>query len=681
MPRLRRLLPLLLIGCAGAPPAEAEPRAAAPAAAVEEEPPPPPEEPPPPPDGPIPCFADGARVGGVDREDAAARDLTVVDLGAGWTPAVFREHPELGPAGRQPYRETFLRLANQDRGRRRGRPAEGHLELYGIFPTLHLHAARLGDEARHACHRAVDDRALEDLDEGLRPGARVGRQRREAAAVRNLRRRLEQARERLGLETVDALEGHRRFGRHLTRLRQLEPRVDAIRAVQAHLDCEGLLPARARDGVLDAWTGRGLRAWQRMHMIIAIGGRLDAATRRSLLLDSEELDLLALLRTLRERVVAATGLIEDGTAAGVFGEVAGRRIDIDDEFRWVERLRPLPGGARDRVAEATDAAARALGWTDPAGARAWLEAHAAERREEHLVALPLPAAPAYHGPHMDLRVEIDRGDVWYGFPYTDDGRRRGYPVRRRPLLTIFARHEGRDVPLLRWNTTIGGWQPEVTPEGEVGLRYKNSDVGPRVWRDVVASPAWLPPPSTPPRELLRRRRDGTWRANQTVTGPGYASAYGLAMVIHHIPHADPERFGDNGIRSHGSASYRSILRGYSHGCHRLFNHLAVRMTSFLLAHRRHAARGRLEANFRRSLTPEPDEDDPEALAPDPVSLRIDTRGFLFQLDPPVPVEVLRGRVRPGPGRPLQGFYPLPEDLRAEAEAARAAEGEAGAGSP
>jgi hypothetical protein len=108
-------------------------------------------------------------------------------------------------------------------------------------------------------------------------------------------------------------------------------------------------------------------------------------------------------------------------------------------------------------------------------------------------------------------------------------------------------------------------------------------------------------------------------------------------------------------------SYRSILRGYSHGCHRLFNHLAVRMTGFLLRSRHHEVRGQIPASLRRELHPEeaPDET---------VMLELTERGFLFELSPPVPVEVLRGHVRGRPTRALPGFFPLPEQLQEQARA-------------
>ena len=50
-------------------------------------------------------------------------------------------------------------------------------------------------------------------------------------------------------------------------------------------------------------------------------------TRAVLLGDSREHDFRLLLRVLRERIVDATGLLEDGSAVGVQGQVQGRVLD------------------------------------------------------------------------------------------------------------------------------------------------------------------------------------------------------------------------------------------------------------------------------------------------------------------------------------------------------------------
>jgi len=273
--------------------------------------------------GDIPSFAEGSQRGMVDRPLAAERGLTLVELGESWTPRVFRDDPDLGAAGRQPYRRRFVRLANQDTRRARWRPEDRYLELYGIFPTLDVLRRELADEERHRCHDAVDEAPIEALERTMRPRALHRRRARRASWIE---RRLERVAQRRRLSSIDELADDRRFGRQLERLREMQEKMAAIVAVQEHLRCEGLLNERAEDGALDAWTGRALRAWQRKHMIVSRGGRLDEATRQSLTMDSRELDFLSLLRALRERVVSATGLLEDGSASNSWGTVVGRRL-------------------------------------------------------------------------------------------------------------------------------------------------------------------------------------------------------------------------------------------------------------------------------------------------------------------------------------------------------------------
>jgi hypothetical protein len=173
-----------------------------------------------------------------------------------------------------------------------------------------------------------------------------------------------------------------------------------------------------------------------------------------------------------------------------------------------------------------------------------------------------------------------------------------------------------------------------------------------VWRKVVATPAWLPPESTPDEDLIRR--EGKERVLHTdVVGPGFASAYGLVMMPLEIEWKPPEgepSYVDKGIRVHGSVGYRSILKGYSHGCHRLFNHLAIRLSSFLIDHREHVTEGRLAVAYERKVQLEEREE----------TLRLDQRGFGYELVPPVPVQVLKGRIKGQPKRAIQTPMPLPE---------------------
>jgi len=70
---------------------------------------------------------------------------------------------------------------------------------------------------------------------------------------------------------------------------------------------------------------------------------------------------------------------------------------------------------------------KALGLETPESTLAWLDSLGdvtakSSRRSRG------PMVPEYQSPNMDLSVVIDRGDVWYEFPYDDQGKER--PNRR-----------------------------------------------------------------------------------------------------------------------------------------------------------------------------------------------------------------------------------------------------------
>src|SRR5262249_27393498 len=178
-------------------------------------------------------------------------------------------------------------------------------------------------------------------------------------------------------------------------------------------------------------------------------------------------------------------------------------------------------------------------------------------------------------------AEIDRGDIWYD---DEPPPFRRIPVHR-PALILYVDDNGTKRPLIRWPTTIGGWADQRMADGDLVQRWKESDVGPRVWRDLYAGPTWLPPPSTPDRDLVKNLYNGGHYGLKTeVMGPGPHAAYGMMLLVHHevIKLKDgTERFDDNGIGTHGSASVTSIVNGTSHGCHRLYNQLAVPLPPFL----------------------------------------------------------------------------------------------------
>ena len=611
-------------------------------------------------DSPIPIYADGARAGEVCEEALADRGLTAIDLSDDWTASIFNEDPT-GTVPALPYRDVIIALANE---RFEDLPEdfepERFLELFGIFPTLSVMRERLADDSRHSCHASIENDALERLSGTLRPWAPTREEQvSRANSVRYLRHRLGRLTEELGLSSITELDGHPEHGRHYAQLERQSAFVDSIEAARAHLECEGLHPQRGEYGVFDTRLSGQLAKYQRMHMIVS-GGLLDEATRRAFRQDSREQDFDTLLRMLRERVVSATGLIEDGSAQREWGDALGRSLDAP-EFRHDARQPAAENGAPDLISPATAAAAQALGFTSVASARESLRA-LAEAHVDH-VAIALPALPAYHRAHMELRTEIDRGDVFYQYPYDDEGRRRRQLVSRRPIFTLYTRHQGTDIALVRWSTTIGGWKTENVPGGGTALRYKNSSVGERVWRDVIAAPAWLPPRSAPDKDLVRRTETG-WAPNHGLFGPGYRSAFGLVMMMHHkvVPSREadaPPRFLDEGIRVHGSVSYRSITSGTSHGCHRLFNHLAVRVSSFVLDHRRHTRHGSLDVRYSRNVRHRGRA----------MTFRIRSRGYRYELTPPVPVRVLSGRIRGPISNPITGYRVLPSRVAAEARRA------------
>ena len=123
---------------------------------------------------------------------------------------------------------------------------------------------------------------------------------------------------------------------------------------------------------------------------------------------------------------------------------------------------PVP----DLVGQAVDATLARLGMSTPEDALAFFRRHAEGDFRSLHVAVRFPALPEYYSPHMDLLAEIDRGDVWYDFPFNDKGVRVGQGRDRFPSFTLFVKWRGEKVPLASWRTTIGGWRTEVAADGE-----------------------------------------------------------------------------------------------------------------------------------------------------------------------------------------------------------------------
>jgi hypothetical protein len=571
----------------------------------------------------IAVWRDGHPVGAVCRGEVAERELTVLDLSDNWVPPVLAPAEDGGPG----YRATYLALAQERFGDAGAdaelAPGDRYFELFGIAPSLGVVRARFDDDTRHRCHAAIDDAPLAAAPDriveeaGAQAAARI-------ATARTLRTELEHDRARRKLADLDALaQADAYYRRAVDRLTALEAYLAAVRTVQAHLECDGLFASPPADEAYTWQTSAAIERFQRGAMILP-SGIVDRQTRDALALGSRERDFRTALRVLRERVIAATGLIEDGTAGTGETTVLGRALEPEAVWR-VRGHEPLDGAAPDLVSPATEAAARALGWRDADSARAFLDALAASGTQ--VVAVPLPAAPPYHRARMALSVEIDRGDVWR------DPAPRWRDAPRRPALILYAEDGDRRIPLLRWPTTIGGWQWQKT-SGDLEERWKESPVGPRVWQDLFVGPIWLPPASTPDRELVRGS-GGRYALAREQLGPSYRAAFGLIALVHLMEARERGQvvLEDQGIRTHGTGNLTSLGNGTSHGCHRVLGRNAIRLADFVLAHRDHVRRGDAPTYYRRIVR-----------HGGSFPIAIDSLGYRIELVPPIPVDVPPGRI-------------------------------------
>jgi len=659
--RFSRCAPFVLfvvaLAACGGDPAAPPPPAPAPVDAPPPGPAPPHETDsrPPPLARPVPLWEGGRVVRDIDAAHARDEGFVVLDLGDGWAPYLFGERGnESEPVVRNTYRRTYLALARGDFGDdlhgERARTDE-YLELYGIAPSVSLLRTRMRATNERACTRELDLSPLATF-EGTIPFRGNDESRRDAARFDGLEREVRRLLAQQRIEDPTLLDRAPLSDRERGALDQYlerRPRALAIRALQERLHCEGFYRGLGRHvaGALDAPTHEALAKFEKRHRVYGwgfVGPQTLVAVRRALL-ESERDDLL---RVLTERAMHAAGVIEDGSTAS-------KPDGTPRTFRGRDGAEhPIP----NLESALRDALVSAFGLDTPEKALAFLDGLGELPAEgEKLVAFARPTLPEYYDGDMDLTVEIDRGDVWYEFPYDDLGQERAQPVERRPHTTIFTTYEGQRIPLARFGTTIGGWRSEFI-EGQVWWKYKGSPHGPVVWTEIVAAPVWLPPETTPPRDLLDRnplRRNAGEKpfvVDVHETGPSYASAYGLVAAYHHTYRETNDGalriYGDEGIRSHGSVDYMSIMRRHSHGCHRLHNHIAVRLMSFVLAHRHHRREGMQRVSFSRDMEHEGET----------YRLEVNEGGYVFALERPIRVEVLEGRIRGSVGAPIT--FPIPK---------------------
>lgn len=604
----------------------------------------------------IPVWRSGRIVDTTTIHDAPSQGLLVVDLGEAWVPYV------LSGTANQPhaYEPVFRKLARGEfpddlQGHRA--QLDRYLELYGIPPTLGVLRERFHAIALSDCRAGIDLETLAAFDgTALREDDEAPLIAEASNGLTELVHRLFGRQnafheEELDLARLTVRERRllRVYGR-ATRWRQ------ALAAIRQRLACEGHLRGRMPTGPeLDRKTRAAIAEFERAHRIYSRGS-LSGATLRALQTEPLELMRRDVVRALVERVQLAAGIIEDGSAVQ----------EPDGSVRTFLGADGNEIALRDLEQEVWDRVVDSFGLDTPEATIEWLGRLGELSAHEHLfVAIPGPELPEYYAPDMDLFVRIDRGDVWYDFPFDEHDRPIPQPVENLPTLTLYTRYRGQEVPLVRWPTTIGGWRLERV-NGEQAWMYKESPVGERVWAHVVSAPVWLPPRGTPPESLvtqMRRNDEGelVTELNLNLVGPGYASAYGLVAAYH-------RRFArrdgrvllgtDEGIRTHGSVDYTSIWRRASHGCHRLHNHLAVRLFNFLLLHKPHRRQGHRGLDYRMPVRIDGLED----------VVRIQRTGYFFALLDPVEVDVLPGRILGRSREPIREPIPVdPAERRVQGE--------------
>ena len=540
------------------------------------------------------------------------------------------------------------RVLNEARRAMHLRHEPNFLEAYGIPPGLLVLLRRIDEDRERTCYASLDLAGLAAFDGTVTFQSREQAHREYHEATGDaawVDKQIAKAKEGVGAPARDRDEWLKRIAAEdpkaaarIERARRGQVRLRAVRAAQARLSCEGLL-AKHVEGQFDLATNEALAAWERKNDIFGwgfLGGETLAALQRPPL----DLHFDTFRRILMEHVADAAGIIEDGSVSG------GPKPATYKDEAGAEH--PVP----NLIADYTDALMAALGIHTAEDELKVMETLRTQGFKWLHVAFPAPKLPPYYSSKMDLSVEIDRGDVWYDFPFDDSGKPIAQPRINFPSLTLYVKWNKQKIPLCRWRTTIGSWRSEMHRNGKVYFRYKNSDVGLRVWKDIVAGPVWIPPEGTPAKDLLTRK---TWDrdlgaeavVNTDVMGPGYQSAYGLVMAIHHWKRG--KSFYDNQIRTHGSVDYTSIARRFSHGCHRLVNSRAVRLFDFMLRHRAFHRVGNQPIVLRRHFEYEGRT----------YHYALNTRGYYYELDPPVPVMVTEGRIMGTVKKPIEAYLPKP----------------------
>jgi hypothetical protein len=618
---------------------------------------PPPTQPQVPLGQPVPFWEHGKLVRLIDGA-TAEREYLLLDLSEAWTPYLFADGTRAdGSPVSSAYKGVYQALARGDFGEDlHGQRAQEdkYLELYGILPTLSLVRARMQATAKLPCAAALDLAPLVAFS-GVETYTSHELSRKAAKDFASWSARVNQLLQQQQVATPEELDRaslSRRDQLAVARYIERLPARAAIEAMQQRLKCEGYLAGKGKilSGVIDWATHEALAEFERRHRVFS-WGFIGKDSLVYLRMKPIEADREALLRVLTERAVEIAGVLEDGSTSTYGGSASPQPRLYRGADGKDHQVPNLVSALRGILIDA-------FGLQTPESTLAWLESLGdLPRTGQRLVAIKMPPLPEYYGPDMQLTFDYDRGDVWYDFPFDDQGRELPQPVQRRPNMTVSVQHNGAKIPLARFGTTIGGWRSEAI-NGVSMYKYKESPVGARAFEEIVAAPVWLPPDSTPPEELLVRnaRRKLTsepeYLVNYHETGPSYASAYGLVAAYHRDFWKRPDGVvilgRDEGIRTHGSVDYMSIMRRHSHGCHRLHNHIALRVMSFVLAHRPHERLGQEALGYKKRL----------AVRDKNYLMDIRQGGYVFKLKSPLFLNVEEGRVRGSVKRAID--FPIPK---------------------
>jgi hypothetical protein len=355
-----------------------------------------------------------------------------------------------------------------------------------------LHARFLANE-QQTCHATISQEKLEEVETitYVAPEKMKTDEQRTA----RLHRELEDARHKSKAATLAELA--EKDPSQAPKVKAYEKRVAekaAMVEVEKRLACEGTLKHGSHHsaGIYDDAMRLAVRRFQQKNMIYE-SNYLRSKTMDALARPPLANDHMAFMRVLRERVVSAAGVVEDGSTDTKSGPAT-----YNNKMGNAVPLRNLAD-------ELTQSAALQLGLATAEGVLAFFKRHPASDFRRLRVAVKLPALPEYYGPDMDLSIVIDRGDVWYDLPWDASGVRHAQPRKRYPSFHLYLKYNNQRILLARWRTTVGGWRAEQASDGYEYFRYKGSDVGPRVIRNIVAGPVWIAPESTPPQDQGREQ--------------------------------------------------------------------------------------------------------------------------------------------------------------------------------